>query len=211
MSSGSGKNLKSWGRVMQVQQKTWQEQDTWKAARTCLLAMPWQGFRATTQTAEETDPEHINMRLQEPGPQPLGPDSPSEGGERAWLFWHGLAEGAWNAAITLESKGATEKLPPYMFKHGTKPQGGGRDVDVSGGNAEVLPNGAGTCGQEGGVTPGKGLKTNQSTHFKSCPYKTRTSSSRRQGEPRGREWPDPRTKGQGRNPTKGLGSPETSS
>ncbi|RMC20111.1 hypothetical protein DUI87_00957 [Hirundo rustica rustica] len=53
MSSGSGKNLKAWGRVVDALQKALQEQDTWRAARNCLKVSPQLGIAAATQTFSE--------------------------------------------------------------------------------------------------------------------------------------------------------------
>ncbi|XP_063280694.1 serine/arginine repetitive matrix protein 2-like isoform X2 [Prinia subflava] len=54
-STGSGKHLKAWGRVKQSLRKALEEQETWSAARVCLLATPKLGVGATTQTAFEND------------------------------------------------------------------------------------------------------------------------------------------------------------
>ncbi|XP_032932144.1 uncharacterized protein LOC117005027 [Catharus ustulatus] len=209
MSSGSGKNLKSWGKVVQALQKARQVQETWKSAQTCLLAMPLLEVGVTMQTADEVDPaKRTDAQSQELPPRSLGPDLPSEGGDQARSFWHGLAEEARNAAITSETE-ADAEMPVHMFKNGAEPREDGRGADAGGGNAEGSPNGTGR--QEGGETARERLKTNQSARFKSCPYKARTSPSRRRGEPRGRERPDPRKKGRGRSPRKRLWSPETPS
>lgn len=55
MSSGCGKNLKSWGKVVQALQKAIQEQETWRAAKDCLLAIPKLGVGAATQTLHPPD------------------------------------------------------------------------------------------------------------------------------------------------------------
>lgn len=55
MSSGCGKNLKSWGKVVQALQKAMQAQETWKAAQACLLATPQLGVGAATQTLYPPD------------------------------------------------------------------------------------------------------------------------------------------------------------
>ncbi|XP_063280200.1 skin secretory protein xP2-like [Prinia subflava] len=54
-STGSGKHLKAWGKVKQSLRKALEEQETWSAARVCLLATPKLGVGATTQTASEND------------------------------------------------------------------------------------------------------------------------------------------------------------
>ena len=65
MSSGSGKNLKSWGKVVQALQKAWQEQEIWKAAQVFLLATLRLGIGVVTQIVEETDPaKRKDARLQ---------------------------------------------------------------------------------------------------------------------------------------------------
>ena len=51
MSTGSGKNLKAWGKVVQALQKARHEQETWKAARDFLLTTPRVGIGAATQTS----------------------------------------------------------------------------------------------------------------------------------------------------------------
>ncbi|KAF4794457.1 hypothetical protein TURU_101906 [Turdus rufiventris] len=51
MFSGSGKCLKSWGRVTQALQKALLEQETWKVAQSCLKVTPKAGVGTATQTA----------------------------------------------------------------------------------------------------------------------------------------------------------------
>ncbi|RMC19796.1 hypothetical protein DUI87_03361 [Hirundo rustica rustica] len=53
MSSGLGKNLKAWGRVVKSLQKALHEQETWRAARNCLKVSPQLGIAAATQTFSE--------------------------------------------------------------------------------------------------------------------------------------------------------------
>ena len=87
MSSGSGKNLKSWGKVVQALRKALQEQETWKAARNCLLAMPQLGVGAATQTTDESSPaERTDSQEQSPSPRPPSPTLPTEGKERVQSF-----------------------------------------------------------------------------------------------------------------------------
>ncbi|RMC18229.1 hypothetical protein DUI87_05110 [Hirundo rustica rustica] len=60
MSSGSGKNLKAWGKVMQSLQRALPEQETWETAQNCLKFMPQLSVGAATQTVlEETFSEEI--------------------------------------------------------------------------------------------------------------------------------------------------------
>ncbi|KAL2299781.1 hypothetical protein Nmel_012627 [Mimus melanotis] len=216
ISSGSGKALKSWGRVMQTLQKARQEQETWKAARTCLLATPRLGVGAATQTAGDPDlVEHAGARSpQPPIPPPPGRSSPpSEAEEHARAFWGGLTEEARAAAAGTGPETAAElkeKPPPYGFENGA----GARDRETighaGGGDTESSPNNACVGERGGGAAPEEEPKTNHSAHFKSSPYWARTSPSRRRRDPRGRERPDPRKKGRGRSLRKRLSSPETS-
>ncbi|RMC20935.1 hypothetical protein DUI87_01788 [Hirundo rustica rustica] len=53
MSSGLGKNLKAWGRVVKSLQKALHEQETWRTARNCLKVSPQLGIAAATQTFSE--------------------------------------------------------------------------------------------------------------------------------------------------------------
>lgn len=48
--SGSGKCLKSWGKVKQALERALLEQETWKATRSCLKITPKVGVAAATQT-----------------------------------------------------------------------------------------------------------------------------------------------------------------
>ncbi|RMC11178.1 hypothetical protein DUI87_12091 [Hirundo rustica rustica] len=54
MSSGSGKNLKLWGKVVQALQKALQEQETRGAAQNCLRITPQRGVGVTTHTVNES-------------------------------------------------------------------------------------------------------------------------------------------------------------
>ena len=109
MSSGSGKTLKSWGRVIQALQKARQEQETWKATRTCLLATLQLGIGAATQTAADFDRAELAV-AQTPEVPPWSPglDTPPEGPERARAFWQRFAEDARNAAVVSELETAVE-------------------------------------------------------------------------------------------------------
>ncbi|XP_042636069.1 uncharacterized protein LOC122149478 [Catharus ustulatus] len=90
-----------------------------------------------------------DARSQELPPRSLGLDLPSEGGERAWSFWQGLAEEVRNAAITSEPEAAAKMRPPHVFKNGAEPREDGRGADAGGGNAEGSLNttGAGRADQ----------------------------------------------------------------
>ncbi|KAF4796246.1 P47(GAG-CRK) protein [Turdus rufiventris] len=198
MPSGSGKTLKSWRRVIQALQKAREEQEPWKAARTCLLATLQMGIGTATQTAAEFDQvEGAAARSPEPPPWSPGLDSPPEKLERTWTFWQGLADEARNAAILSEPEAVDNKAPPpYAFENGARARGGGWNDDGGGGNGGGSLNSACAGKRDGGVAPEKDFKTYQSAHFKSGPFRARTSPSRRQGEPRGRrERPNPRKKG----------------
>ncbi|RMC03517.1 hypothetical protein DUI87_20716 [Hirundo rustica rustica] len=101
ISSGSGKNLKSWGKVVQAFQKALQEQETWKAAQNCLKVTPQSGVGAATQTFTENfwsikecdlkvndsvqavdkvnSAECRDSQEQKLSPKPSSPGSPAEG------------------------------------------------------------------------------------------------------------------------------------
>ncbi|RMC14200.1 hypothetical protein DUI87_09291 [Hirundo rustica rustica] len=125
MSSGSGKNLKSWGKVMQALQKALQEQETWKAAQNCLRFMPQLGVGAAMQTVSEEafseDYQSVekcglkvndcvqtadkvgsadcrNSEEQNLPPKFSSPELPAEGKRQAKLLWDSLAEEARNIA-----------------------------------------------------------------------------------------------------------------
>ncbi|KAF4792656.1 P47(GAG-CRK) protein [Turdus rufiventris] len=124
MSSGSGKTLKSWGRVIQALQKAREEQETWKAMRTCLLATPQLGIGAATQTVAEFGEAEGAMGRSPESPLPSpGLDSPPERPERAWTFWQGLTEEARNAVVLSEPEAFDRKAPPpYAFENGARPR-----------------------------------------------------------------------------------------
>ncbi|KAF4795127.1 hypothetical protein TURU_095807 [Turdus rufiventris] len=165
MSSGSGKTVKSWGRDIQALQKARQEQETWKAVQTCLLAMPQLGIGAATQTAAEFDQAgHADAQSLESPPWSPGLDSSPEGSERMRAFWQGLAEEARNATIVSEPETAVELKEepwPYGFENGARPHGG----DSGSGNAGGSLNSASVGEREGRVAPEKEFKTNQSARF----------------------------------------------
>ncbi|KAL2304339.1 hypothetical protein Nmel_013084, partial [Mimus melanotis] len=166
--SGSGKNLKSWGKVIQALQKALQEQETWKAAQNCLLATPPLGVGATTQM-ESSSIECKASPEQETPPQPLNPDPPIEKKEQAQLFWGRLAEEARNAAAKVESERTRESPPPYIPQNGAEPQGDGRGADAVGGNSESPLDDVDTREQERGERPRGGAKANQGACLKTYP------------------------------------------
>ncbi|RMC07100.1 hypothetical protein DUI87_16556 [Hirundo rustica rustica] len=161
--------------------------------------------------SESSLAEYEDSQEQGPSLQPPSPGPPTEGKQQAQLFWDGLAKEARSAAIESESERAWKRPPPYAPQNGAEPQRDGRDADAAGGNREGPLDNAYACEQEKGGKPGGGIKANQSACLKTYPYKARASRSRRRGEPRGKERPNPKRKGWGRSPTKRLRSPEVSS
>ncbi|RMC18960.1 hypothetical protein DUI87_03559 [Hirundo rustica rustica] len=151
MFSGSGKHLKSWGKVVEALQKALQEQETWTAARNCLKVSPQSGVGAATQTVTETFKENClsikecdlkvidcvqavdkvdsaerrDSEEQKLHPKASSPELPAEGKRQAKLFWDGLAEEARNAAkisaAELLLEKAEEGPPPYAAKDCTDP------------------------------------------------------------------------------------------
>ncbi|XP_074874591.1 myosin-6-like [Buteo buteo] len=230
MSSGSGKNLKSWGKVVQALQKVIQEQETWRAAKNCLLATPKLGIGAATQTlhppddgdsAEPKDLQEGDSSPQFPNPNPL-----TEGQKRAKSFWGGLAEEARGAAEKPESEGVWARPPPYAPQNGTGQQGGRRGENAPGGNREEALELTSACNREGeenekekgggGDREGEesaseGRRADQNGHPKKCPYRANTPPSRRWGGSRGRERPARKGSGRGRSPTKRYWKPEVTS
>jgi len=129
MSSGSAKNLKSWGKVVQALQKAIQEQETWKAAKNCLLATPKLGIGAATQTLHPPDDngsaEPKNQQEGDTSPQLPNPDPLTEGEKQAKSFWGGLAEEARGAAKETESEEVWPTPPPYDPKMAPSTKGKG--------------------------------------------------------------------------------------
>ena len=118
MSTGNGKNLKAWGKVVQALQKARHEQETWKAARDCLLTTPRAGNGATSQTscppAEEgcADPQ---SRQKGGAPTQRPKDSnifslPTESSANS--FWGKLAAEARGAEAKAEAETARTEPPP---------------------------------------------------------------------------------------------------
>jgi len=129
MSSGCGKNLKSWGKVVQALQKARQEQETWKAAGSCLFATPKLGIGAATQTlhppddngsAEPKDQQEGDISPQLPDPDPL-----TEGEKQAKSFWGGLAEEARSAAEKTGLRKSGLHHRPMRPKMAPSPKGKG--------------------------------------------------------------------------------------
>ncbi|XP_048146379.1 translation initiation factor IF-2-like [Corvus hawaiiensis] len=91
--------------------------------------------------------------------------------------------------------------------------GGGApgNTDAAGGIKEGPPDTADARERKRGGNPGGGTRANQSARPETCPYIARASLSRRRGEPRGKERPNPKRRGRGRSPVKKLRSPEVSS
>ena len=204
MSSGCGKNLKSWGKVAQALQKAIQEQETWMAARDCLLVTPKVGVGAATQTlhplddddfAESKDPREGDTFSQSPNPDPL-----TEGQKRAKSFWGGLIEEARGAAEIPESEKVWARPPPYAPQDGAEQKGEGRSEDALGGNREETLEQRSACKRKGEGGTGEGRRASLKD-LKNAPDRGR-------GEPKGRERPARKGSGRGRSPTKRYRSPE---
>jgi len=138
MSSGCGKNLKSWGKVVQALQKARQEQETWRAGKNCLLATPELGIGAATQTlhppggddsAEPKDQQEGGTAPPLPDPDPL-----TEGQKRVKPFWGGLAEEAGGTAKEMESEEVWARPAPCAPQDGAEQEGEGRGEDALGAN-----------------------------------------------------------------------------
>ncbi|XP_035748285.1 uncharacterized protein LOC118452070, partial [Egretta garzetta] len=216
MSSGSGKNLKSWGKVVQALQKAIQEQETWKAAKNCLLATPKLGVGAATQTLCPPDgDDSANLKdPQEGDASPQVPDSDllTEGQRRAKSFWGGLAEAARGAAEKSESEGIWTKPPPYAPQDGAEEKRGGRGENAPDGMREENKGEGGDNSNQGGEKKiSEGQRANQNVLFGKCSYRVNSPSSGRRGEPRGRERPAHKGTGRGRSLTKRYWGPEATS
>ncbi|XP_077030437.1 uncharacterized protein LOC143693390 [Agelaius phoeniceus] len=101
MSSGSGRSLKSWGRVMRALKKAQpvqRERGKWKAIQDCLWEGPRQGAdnRGSAECGD-SQPRERSSQLPSPG-------TPSTGKKRS--FWDGLLEEARNAAVGSEAQSA---------------------------------------------------------------------------------------------------------
>lgn len=230
MSSGCGKNLKSWGKVLQALQKAIQEQETWSAAKDCLWATPKLGVGAATQTAPPTDSPNDNNPAEHKDSQESGalPHSPNTdpltvGQKQAKSFWGGLTKETRNAEEGAESEEVWAGPAPYAPQDSAEQKGEGRDEDARDGNGEEAPaltgahkregeenekgkGGGGQREEEGSASEGR--KPNQSGHQQKCPYKANTPPSRGRGEPRGRGQPALRGSGRGRSPTERYRKPE---
>ncbi|GAB0196972.1 E3 ubiquitin-protein ligase RBBP6-like [Grus japonensis] len=230
MSSGRGKNLKSWGKVVHALQKAIQEQETWRAAKDCLLATPKLGVGAATQTLLPPDAddsaEPKDLQEGDTSPQSPNPDPLTEGQKRAKSFWGALAEEARSTAEKSEPKETWTTPPPYAPQDGAEHKEEGRGEDASGGNREEAlkstsahkqegeeneeeKSGGDERGEKGGVNEGR--KPNQSGYRKKCPHRANTLSIRRRGGSRWRERPAHKGRGRGRSPTKRYRNPEVTS
>ncbi|GAB0192910.1 E3 ubiquitin-protein ligase RBBP6-like [Grus japonensis] len=229
MSSGRGKNLKSWGKVVHALQKAIQEQETWRAAKDCLLATPKLGVGAATQTLHPPDDddsaEPKDLQEGDTSPQFPNPDPLTEGQKRAKSFWGALAEEARSTAKKSESKEIWATPPPYAPQDGAEHKEEGRGEDAPGRNREEAlksithkqegeenekeKSGGDDRGEEGGVNEGR--KPNQSGYRKKCPHRANTLPIRRRGGSRGRERSARKGRGRGRSPTKRYRNPEVTS
>ncbi|XP_049653687.1 E3 ubiquitin-protein ligase RBBP6-like [Accipiter gentilis] len=188
MSSGCGKNLKSWGKVVQALQKAVQEQATWRAAKNCLLSTPKLGVGAAPQTlhppADNDSAEPKDLHEGDASPQLPNPDPLTEGQKRAKSFWGGLAEEARGAAEKADSGEVWAKAPPYAPQNGAEPKGGGRGEAACGGNREETRALTGAHGwdeeesenekgggsdREGEGSASEGRKANQGGRLEKCP------------------------------------------
>jgi len=208
MSSGCGKNLKSWGKVVQALQKAIQEQETWKAAKNCLLATPKLGIGAATQTLHPPDEngsaEPKNQQEGDTSPQLPNLDPLTEGEKQAKSFWGGLAEEARGAAKETESEEVWPTPPPYAPQDGAEHKGEGRGENSFRDNREEAlklssahkreaeenrgERGSGSD-QEGERGASRGQRANQSVHFKRCACGVDTPPSRGRGGSGGEERP----------------------
>ncbi|GAB0209736.1 E3 ubiquitin-protein ligase RBBP6-like [Grus japonensis] len=230
MSSGRGKNLKSWGKVVHALQKAIQEQETWRAAKSCLLATPKLGVGAATQTLlppdDDDSAEPKDLQEGDTSPQSPNPDPLTEGQKRAKSFWGALAEEARSTAEKSESKEIWTTPPPYAPQDGAEHKKEGQGENASGGNREEAlkstsahkqegeeneeeKSSGDERGEKGGVNEGR--KPNQSGYRKKCPHRANTLSVRRRGGSRWRERPTHKGKGRGRSPTKRYRNPEVTS
>jgi len=216
MSSGCGKKLKSWGKVVQALQKAIQEQETWKAAKNCLLATPKLGIGAATQTSHPPDDngsaEPKNQQEGDTSPQLPDPDPLTEGEKQAKSFWGGLAEEARGAAKETESDKVWATPPPYAPQDGTEHKGERRDENSFGDNREEAlklssahkgeaeenrGERSGRSDLEGERGASGGQRANRRVHFKRCACEVGTPPSGGRGGPgRGEERPAHRGGGQ---------------
>ncbi|XP_051499526.1 uncharacterized protein LOC127396018 [Apus apus] len=121
-------------------------QETWRAAKNCLLATPKLGVGAATQTlhppgddgfAESGEGLRVaELREGDASPRSPDPDPLTEGQKRAQSFWGGLAEEARGAAEKAESEEVRAEPPPYTPQNGAEQKRGGRGKDARGGKRE---------------------------------------------------------------------------
>lgn len=137
MSSGSGKYLKSWGKVVQALRTALQEQETWKAAQDCLLATPKLGVGATTQTlvgnllSEPSSSQERGDLLSPPCPSSPIPESPPV--EQQKSLWDDLLDKVRNLAVNLELGAAWDRSPLYAPQSGAGQRTEGQGPDAMGG------------------------------------------------------------------------------
>ncbi|KAF4795484.1 hypothetical protein TURU_092643 [Turdus rufiventris] len=192
MFSGSSKCLKSWRKVTQALQKALLEQETWKAAQSCLKATPKVGVGATTQTAfsdspadSDLPPEVKDCSQSRSRSSNSTPDLTAKQGQQLeGDNTYGLESGL-NSA---DAEEAWERPPPYAPQNGARKEGEGQ-------GEELLP----ATGMRKREPKGKGEESvddkkeesprpNQGTRPRTLPFKESNSpkgSWRRGGKERG--------------------------
>ncbi|KAJ7414535.1 hypothetical protein WISP_83409 [Willisornis vidua] len=146
MSSGHGKNLKAWGKVVQALQKAIQDQETWKVAEKCLLAAPKLGDGATTQT------------LCPPTTDVSNSDSAAEEQERVGTSYSELAKEARTVMKNADSETVKDKSPPYVSQNGAEGREEGRGESIADGKRGEVTELMGVCGEEGVENSGEGVE-----------------------------------------------------
>ena len=218
MSTGSGKNLKAWGKVVQALQKARHDQETWKAARDCLLTTPRVGIGAATQTsrppAEEgsVDPQS-RQKSDAPTQRPKDSNifsSPTDSSANS--FWGKLAAEARGAEAKAEAENTRIEPPPYVPQDVAEQQEEGRGETTPGRSREgalELTSAHRGEGEENGKEKSdwhdqkrekitsEGRKANQNDPPQNRPYKAGASPGGRQGGQKGKEPPNYTRKGRG--------------
>ncbi|KAJ7427177.1 hypothetical protein WISP_09197 [Willisornis vidua] len=146
MSSGHGKNLKAWGKVVQALQKAIQEQETWKVAEKRLLAAPKLGVGATTQT------------LCPPTTNVFNSDSAVEEQEQVGTSYSELAKEARTAMENAGSETVKDRPLPCVSRDGAEVREEGRGEGVARGKSGELAELVGVCGEEGEENSGEGAE-----------------------------------------------------
>nr|XP_041567258.1 uncharacterized protein LOC116806797 [Taeniopygia guttata]XP_041567259.1 uncharacterized protein LOC116806797 [Taeniopygia guttata]XP_041567260.1 uncharacterized protein LOC116806797 [Taeniopygia guttata]XP_041567261.1 uncharacterized protein LOC116806797 [Taeniopygia guttata] len=232
-SSGSGKNLKAWGKVEKAPHRAIEEQETWSAARTCLLVTPKLGVGAGTQTAPENDlpgsgdpgglgasppsPDQSPVPAAEipreiaaspPIPPPLPVRNPllevQQGAER---FWQGLAKEARDAE-TAARENTLAMPPPYPLENGAGRRGEGRGAGNLGAKTWEPRDFRNAYAQEKEAESGRERGANQQPRRALPPYKGETTPCGRRGEPGGRERRHPQGEERAQSRTKRHRAPE---